>query len=77
MTVHDFTLGSLFLASLENPQTKNPEYWADLKANHTPARVLKYVEDIKEELKDYLAKRPQTCSFWVSTIFIQFNNSTD
>ena len=62
MTTHDFSVGSIFLNLLENPNTKDPEFWADIKATKTPPRVLKYIEDLKEELKDHLASRPQNCS---------------
>ena len=58
MTTHDFTVGSVLLNFLENPNTKDLELWADVKATKTPPRVLKYIEDLKEALKDHLASRP-------------------
>ena len=58
LTTHDFTVGGAFLNLTENPNTKDPEFWADLRANHTPPRVIKYIDDMKEALKDHLASRP-------------------
>jgi glutathione S-transferase len=62
LTTHDFSVGSIFLNLLENPNTKDPEFWADLKATKTPPRVLKYIDDLKEAFADHLASRPQNCS---------------
>ena len=61
MTIHDFTVGGGLINVLENPNTKDPEMWAECKAA-LPARVKKYVDDCKESLKEHLEKRPQTCS---------------
>ena len=58
MTTHDFTVGSALLSFLENPNTQDSEFWADIKATKTPPRVLKYIEDLKEVLKDHMASRP-------------------
>ena len=33
LTTHDFTIGGGLLNLLENPNTKDPEFWADMKAN--------------------------------------------
>ena len=62
LTTHDFTIAGGLVNVLDNPSTKDPEFWADLKANATPARVLKYLEDFKEANKEHLANRPQNCS---------------
>ena len=45
---------------MANPESKDKEFWADLKANHTSARVLKYISDLETEMKDYLAMRPKS-----------------
>ena len=62
LTLHDFTVGGFLLNSIGNPNTKDPEYWAEIKTS-LPARVLKYFDDLTAEMKPYLDSRPQTCSF--------------
>ena len=62
LTLHDFTVGGLLLNTYGNPNTKDPEFWAEAKASHTPARVLKYFDDLTAEMKPYLDSRPQNCS---------------
>ena len=57
LTTHDFTVGGLWLNLFTNPNSKDPEFWAKLY-EASPDRVKKYVTDLKEELKDYLAARP-------------------
>jgi hypothetical protein len=47
------------LATVGNPNVVEVKFWADLKAKHTPKRVLKYISDLELEMKDYLASRPK------------------
>jgi glutathione S-transferase len=61
MTTHDFTIGGGMINVFENPNTKDAALWAEIKTSMSP-RVAKYVADCAEEMKDYLAARPQTCS---------------
>ena len=62
LTTHDFTVGGILMNVLDNPNTKDPEFWKDLKTNATSPRVLKYLEDLTEANKEWLAERPQNCS---------------
>jgi hypothetical protein len=48
----------MLLNTIANPHSKDLEFWADIKANHTSERVCKYISDLEEEMKDYMANRP-------------------
>ena len=56
LTAHDFTVGGIWLNLFTNPNSKDPEFWAKCM-EASPERVKKYVTDLKEELKEYLAAR--------------------
>ncbi len=45
LTIHDFTVGGIFLNLLINPNAKDVEFWAKLWES-TPDRVKKYVADL-------------------------------
>ena len=58
LTLHDFTVGGIFLNLVVNPNSKDPEFWAK-QWETTPDRVKKYVADLQEEMKDYLEARKE------------------
>ena len=58
LTLHDFTVGGIFLNLVVNPNHKDTEFW-DKQWAATPDRVKKYVADLQEEMKDYLEARKE------------------
>ena len=58
LTLHDFTVGGIFLNLVVNPNSKDPEFWAK-QWKTTPDRVKNYVADLQEEMKDYLEARKE------------------
>ena len=56
MTTHDFTIAGMYVNLILNPNAKDAEFWAKIW-DQTPERVKKYVNDFKDEMKDYLTAR--------------------
>jgi glutathione S-transferase len=57
LTTADFTVGGWIINLILNPNAKDAAFFAELWAT-APARVVKYADDLKAEMKDYLAARP-------------------
>ena len=61
LVVYDFIIAGFWMNVVCNPCCKCKDEMCKLYDEKTPPKVKKYIECFKEEMKDYLAKRPE-CS---------------
>ena len=58
MTTYDYIVGVMLINVFENVHKpdKDREFWISLKAS-SPPRIMKYIQDVQYELREYLAMR--------------------
>ena len=61
-TIYDFQLGGAFVNVICNPNSKDAALWGPAMEKAGP-KVQAYVAAFKEDMKEYLAQRPQDCTF--------------
>ena len=59
ITIYDLYIGAWFVDVFLNPKAQFADGWKKAMEEHSTPRVNKYIEDFKEELAEYLERRPQ------------------
>ena len=57
MTVHDYTIGHWLTNCFRNPNAFHRNTFVEWEKENMPPRIVRYLDDIEAELKEYFDKR--------------------
>ena len=60
VTIYDMHVAGYIHNVMLNPKAEFASGWAECMAKHCPERVAQYLQNFREEFKDYLASRPES-----------------
>jgi hypothetical protein len=59
VTIYDMVIAGYMYNVMLNPKGNCADIWADTMAKHCPEGVQKYLQNFREDLKEYFQNRPE------------------